>query len=393
MAAFFAGQRENYFGIWWEKQGGPAELIPPEFGRLSFKPNGDECVAKLPAADGVRSERRIAHGRLSNRQISHPAAISAAHRRQASRGRGRRGVESRPEWNGFVRRFQISNLAPGTQASLALPPADSYGRWTASGGGLKKIAAKESSDAISLVTLHTTSPHGGVRAAAALDGADANWQCLCPRKPAEARHRFKARRSRQTDRVFGAMVGLSRANRRADRGTELNSLLNQPIRIADEFPAEVKPPAPQPAVPAPPVVAVEQIAAEAAAPAGQSPVEYRRVSACLGKFVRMNILATENHEQPGIDEFEIFGADPKKDLAIGGKATASSVIQGYKIHTIPHLNDGIVGNEHSWIGGEKPPTRSAAIIGEAGCRSNCRRPPRFAKSPGPATAPARCAID
>ncbi len=79
----------------------------------------------------------------------------------------------------------------------------------------------------------------------------------------------------------------------------------------------------------------------------------------VAKFVRMNILATENHEQPGIDEFEIFGADPKKDLAIGGKATASSVIQGYKIHTIPHLNDGIVGNEHSWIGGDE----SADAIG------------------------------
>lgn len=68
------------------------------------------------------------------------------------------------------------------------------------------------------------------------------------------------------------------------------------------------------------------------------------------KFIRFVILACDG--QPCIDELEIYGDDAKTNLALarsGGKATASSCLQGHDIHKIEHLNDGQYGNSHSWI--------------------------------------------
>lgn len=53
---------------------------------------------------------------------------------------------------------------------------------------------------------------------------------------------------------------------------------------------------------------------------------------------------------------------PKQDelgfanLALGpkAKAAASSLLAGYAIHQVPHLNDGLAGNAHSWISAGEP---------------------------------------
>jgi hypothetical protein len=70
------------------------------------------------------------------------------------------------------------------------------------------------------------------------------------------------------------------------------------------------------------------------------------------RFVRVAIRATSGNSQPGIDELEIFGPDGKDNLALakrGAVATASSLLPGYAIHQVKHLNDGQYGNDHSWI--------------------------------------------
>ncbi|MDB4680036.1 DUF1553 domain-containing protein [Planctomycetaceae bacterium] len=69
------------------------------------------------------------------------------------------------------------------------------------------------------------------------------------------------------------------------------------------------------------------------------------------KYVRFSISLT-NQSQPCIDELEIYGPGDPANLALassGGKATASSLLSGYPIHQIEHLNDGKSGNGHSWI--------------------------------------------
>jgi hypothetical protein len=71
------------------------------------------------------------------------------------------------------------------------------------------------------------------------------------------------------------------------------------------------------------------------------------------RFVRLLI-----HEsiggQAGIDELEIYGPAGGRNLALaanGAKAHASSLLPGYAIHRIANLNDGLYGNDHSWIAG------------------------------------------
>ena len=72
------------------------------------------------------------------------------------------------------------------------------------------------------------------------------------------------------------------------------------------------------------------------------------------RFVRMTILATERGDEPCIDELEILENGVNVALAsTGAKATASSEYPNASIHRIVHLNDGQVGNSHSWISNEQ----------------------------------------
>ena len=69
------------------------------------------------------------------------------------------------------------------------------------------------------------------------------------------------------------------------------------------------------------------------------------------KFVRFMINASSSG-QPCIDELEIYGTDGKRNLALasnGARVAVSSCLAGYSIHQSAHLNDGLYGNDHSWI--------------------------------------------
>jgi len=69
------------------------------------------------------------------------------------------------------------------------------------------------------------------------------------------------------------------------------------------------------------------------------------------RYVRFVIHAS-SRGQPCIDELEVYGPKDKRNLALakhGAMASASSCLPGYAIHKIPHLNDGLYGNSHSWI--------------------------------------------
>ena len=70
------------------------------------------------------------------------------------------------------------------------------------------------------------------------------------------------------------------------------------------------------------------------------------------RFVRFTIEQT-NASQPCIDELEIFhGTENVALSSSGAKATCSSSLPGYEIHKLEHVNDGLVGNSHSWISDE-----------------------------------------
>ncbi len=91
----------------------------------------------------------------------------------------------------------------------------------------------------------------------------------------------------------------------------------------------------------------------------RSPVDARRnvedFTPISARFVRFTILATNDGTEPCLDELQIYAPNSEVNLAEakrGGKATASSLLPGYAIHQISHLNDGLLGNPHSWISNE-----------------------------------------
>jgi hypothetical protein len=74
------------------------------------------------------------------------------------------------------------------------------------------------------------------------------------------------------------------------------------------------------------------------------------------RLVRFTILATRKGDEPCLDELEVFGANRDLNLALaerGARASASSVLPGFAIHQIKHLNDGKYGNDWSWISSQR----------------------------------------
>jgi len=72
----------------------------------------------------------------------------------------------------------------------------------------------------------------------------------------------------------------------------------------------------------------------------------------LAQYVRFRILKT-NVREPCLDELEIYREEePGKNLALarfGATVTASGTLQGYQIHQLAWVQDGLYGNTHSWI--------------------------------------------
>jgi hypothetical protein len=74
-------------------------------------------------------------------------------------------------------------------------------------------------------------------------------------------------------------------------------------------------------------------------------------AACEARIVRLVIRRT-HAGQPCLDELEVYGPDSPTNLALAGGgavARASSLLAGHAIHSVAHLNDGLYGNDHSWI--------------------------------------------
>lgn len=78
---------------------------------------------------------------------------------------------------------------------------------------------------------------------------------------------------------------------------------------------------------------------------GENVEEFDPVKA---RFVRFTIFETSSG-QPCLDELEVFATDGR-NVAREGTATASGTLPGYATHAIAHVNDGLYGNDHSWIG-------------------------------------------
>jgi hypothetical protein len=92
----------------------------------------------------------------------------------------------------------------------------------------------------------------------------------------------------------------------------------------------------------------KRVTAERGADALVSTIEFPAQEARLVRLV----IRRPHSGEPCLDEIEIYGPGSSTNLALasrGSIARASSLLPGYAIHAVAHLNDGLYGNEHSWI--------------------------------------------
>ncbi|MBN2505620.1 MAG: hypothetical protein JXQ71_02890 [Verrucomicrobia bacterium] len=85
------------------------------------------------------------------------------------------------------------------------------------------------------------------------------------------------------------------------------------------------------------------------------------------RLVRL-VIRRSHGGQVCLDELEVYGPGSAANLALasgGAVPGASSLLPGYAIHQVAHLNDGRYGNDHSWI---------AATEGEAWAQVELPRP-------------------
>lgn len=341
---FVKGAPENYFGMAWERAGGPPEDFPAPARSLRFQltPGGPWVASPPPLESDLNSGPRFDGYQVGK------SAVRLYYRLKAGPNPVRVTedvrVERRPGWEGVARRLRLSGLPAGARVAVAAPAGRAFRKFSARGE-----PADSDPGAALLVygvgldsrVLRMTAPPGS----AWQDGPRVDPSALplllppaAKGEPAEVRLDWWA----------------FRGAGRPPTAAELAALASDPPAIDDTFDDRLGPPTPRPARVA--------VVASAPAPAGSaSQVERPPVAAdrnveafepVRAKFVRLTFTATKGGDAPGVDELEIHGSDPEADLALGGKATASSVVADRAVHRVEAINDGRTGEGHAWVGGE-----------------------------------------
>ena len=110
---FVRANAQNYFGIWWSRDGGAAEAIAPEFARLSFRQatGGNWKLPPTPMESDPNSGSRLDGYRIGANSIQLRYRLLVDDRQVKVTEIVR--VASVPQWNGFTREFSIEGLLTG----------------------------------------------------------------------------------------------------------------------------------------------------------------------------------------------------------------------------------------------------------------------------------------
>ena len=329
---------QNYFGLYWHRDGGLADTGAIASAPLQFRFAHDAAWESFEPAltsdpnTGTRFEGyHIGRGSIQLRYRLRVKSFLVGVTENVR-------VESRPEWHGVAREFQFKGLPAGTQVSIPLNVTENPRFFDEKGASTSGPEIRNTP----LVSFKTGEIIRVVRAFAETsavwsinDGTDRKLIVRAssdPQKPTSVRFDNWKYQGRRTE----------------PKAEELASLVSNPPALDATFdqprtPATLPPPASD--MPATPVAKMRP---------GVNPKEnIDEFPSSKGKFLRFVVTHTTDDSEPGIDELEVYGADPDVNLAVKGKASASTVIAGYPIHQIPHLNDGKLGNNHSWISAER----------------------------------------
>ncbi len=338
---FVKPKPQNYFGLWWNRDGTLLEQhklvpqvitfqLPEQSSPQPFEPAAVSDPNTGTRFDGYQIGKAAV--RLHYRLLVGERRIIVTEDVRA---------ELRPEWQGYARELRFSGLPPGARVAMALPVNAEFDCYDERGG---KVAKKDDVRHAPLLGFKADDKNCVVRVPGATGpmwqvGQAANqFECRLLSAPAVEEEPVVLRVDQW--KYLGANPQPTTA--------ELAALAQKPPVLDDKFDLPISP------TQHPQELATGGISAGVTAlRPGVSPQEnVDDFPEVTGRFLRFVVTRTNDNSAPGLDELEIYGPGSKNNLALAGKASASGVISGYPIHQILHLNDGKLGNDHSWISSE-----------------------------------------
>lgn len=251
-------------------------------------------------------------------------------------------VEKRSDWQGVARIFRFADVPTGTQVSLKMPNGKQH--WQSGPDG-KQLGLTTDVNHAPLLGYQSGDQVWVVRAQT---DAGAQWSSDGP--PGQQDWRLISAPANERQVIeFRIDAWKSLKGTTAPAAVELKELHANPTLMTDTFDLSISP-----ALPAPLVTEADEPRPSDVPqrPAVNPKENVDEFPTTTGRFLRFVVTGTNDQSAPGIDELEVYGTDPNVNLALKGKASASSVISGYPIHQIKHLNDGLLGNPKSWISAE-----------------------------------------
>ncbi|MDB5385124.1 MAG: hypothetical protein JWM11_770 [Planctomycetaceae bacterium] len=251
-------------------------------------------------------------------------------------------AEQRPNWQGLVRIYQFADVPAGTQVALKMPPGKQH--WQSGQDGNRIVSATD----LQAPVLGYQSNDQQQWVVHPQAGAGANWNVGDQQSPSEWRLVSAAANDHKLIELRLDIWKYLKGNAVIDPA-ELRELQANPPLMTDIFDLKVSPASVLP------VLTESDEPQKSTVPQrpGVNPKEnIDEFPSATARYLRFVVTGTNDQSAPGIDELEVYGTDPNLNLALKGKASASSVISGYPIHQIKHLNDGKLGNPNSWISAE-----------------------------------------
>ena len=251
-------------------------------------------------------------------------------------------LESHLPWQSMARSFEITGLPNGARIGLAIAPAESVEHFDRNGKGAE---APEDADAVPIATYRSSERSHVIVASGS---AERRWELSGSNRLLTIAANGKAEPLLLRLDCWRTLDSSPTDTLTADTLTKL-----QGQTIALKLDPSTSPEA---ALPSDPLVEEEtpdsKVAKQPRLAALKHAGNLETFALVKTQQLRFVIEGTSGGAA-GIDEVEVSGPGNEKNLALSGIASASSVIEGFPIHQIAHLNDGILGNEHSWVAGSE----------------------------------------
>jgi putative heme-binding domain-containing protein len=329
---FVKSSPQPYFGLFWHRNGGAADKLrnSPHPLRFKLSAQADWQAFEPPLESDPNVGTRFDGYQIGKSSVRLRYRVLVGQHRVSVKEDVR--AVSRKDGQGVARQFEFTGLPAGTQVGIAMPDGKQIQFHKATGESTDKRAGVKNSP---IVAYQSGGAHRVVRANSP---AGVTW--LTGTQPNQPKLQLVSART-TAGKPLAIRIDMWKYHNSKSKPTaaQIAVLGTNAPRVENTFDSPRTPSAPP----------AESDAPIANRPAVNARENIDKFPPTKGRFLRFVVTHTNDRSAPGIDELEVYGTDPKQNLALKGKASASSVIRGYPIHQIPHLNDGKLGNLKSWI--------------------------------------------